>query len=569
MKLKLIFLTLLSAATMSAQKVILDENFDDWKVGVTMYSDPRGDQGITGIDITQVRMYNDDLYYYLYVDISTPINIQSGNSLALLIDIDDSINTGLSRSGLGVDLIYNFGNRRGIGYANNRAYTIFHSDIGLVTAPTVTSERFEICIARDVTFGSIPLRIGNQIKVLISDESALGDKAPNGTGGYAYSMITDNVFAPEAINLKKIKASDLRIVAYNVLRDNLFKPNTQASFNRIFNALKPDIIGFCEIYDQTSQQTADIINTYLPTSGSSKWYNSGVNPDIIVISKYPVINTARIDGNGAFLIDVDGKEIVFIVVHFPCCDNETARQAELDNLMAFVRNIRFGTSIFRTAQNTPIIIAGDTNLVGLSEQQNTLLNGDIKNNNTYGADFYPDWDDTPLEDVKPLTTRHPSTFTWYNPNGSYSAGRLDYITYTGSVIKVINNYSLFTPTLTNQELIDNGLEAEDVIIASDHLPIVADFEIAGSVSVKNLTDRNQLEVYYDGQSINVTLGNIMTDRPDSYELFDMNGRSIAHGKIDTATSEFKIKIDSILPQSLYIIKFNFGYAQKSFNFINY
>ncbi len=76
------------------------------------------------------------------------------------------------------------------------------------------------------------------------------------------------------------------------------------------------------------------------------------------------------------------------------------------------------------------------------------------------------------------------SFTWYDEDNSFSPGRLDYIIYSSSVLKNENSYVLFTPAIDADTLTKYNLELRDVVVASDHLPVVTDF------SLKNLTDVN-------------------------------------------------------------------------------
>ena len=142
--------------------------------------------------------------------------------------------------------------------------------------------------------------------------------------------------------------------------------------------------------------------------------------------------------------------------------------------MAFLRESKDGGE-FDIAENTPIVIVGDMNLVGLNQQVKTMLTGDIINEIEYGQDFSPDWDGTALEDVKPFNPGMPTTFTWYNENSSFGAGRLDYIVYSGSVLELGTNFSLHSKTLPQEFLDTTFLKRNDTYEASDHLPIVADF----------------------------------------------------------------------------------------------
>jgi hypothetical protein len=245
-------------------------------------------------------------------------------------------------------------------------------------------------------------------------------------------------------------------------------------------------------------------------------------------------------------------QMVFIVVHFPCCENDSDRQREVDNVMAFVRNIRFGISPFQVPQNTPIVICGDTNLVGFRAQQQTIITGNIQNNNVYGPDFDPDWDDTPLDDAKPIVTNLPSTFTWNNPNGSFSAGRLDYVFYSGSVIQLRNAYSLWTPSLTNDELNLFGLQSNDVEIASDHLPLICDFQVEG---VSNLAENgladSQVKFTQYGDELTVYFGQNDLDTK-TIILSDMTGRVVEQQVIHSSEQQKIMDIQNLAQHNIYI-----------------
>lgn len=163
------------------------------------------------------------------------------------------------------------------------------------------------------------------------------------------------------------------------------------------------------------------------------------------------------------------------MAHPPCCSSgDEGRQREINAMMAFVRKSKNGEA-FDIAANTPIMIMGDMNLVGLAQQQRTLITGDITNNTIHGPDFDPDWDGSAFEDAKPMNPELPTSFTWYSSGSSFSAGRLDYIVYSGSVLTLDNSYALFTPSLPADSLTQYGMDPNDATSASDHLPLVADF----------------------------------------------------------------------------------------------
>ncbi len=145
----------------------------------------------------------------------------------------------------------------------------------------------------------------------------------------------------------------------------------------------------------------------------------------------------------------------------------------MDLIMAFVRDVKSGEGAVRLNPGTPIALVGDANLVGHAQQRVTLLAGDIVNVDQFGPEFAPDWDDTPFTDLLPRHTHRPVTFTWYG--GDFSAGRLDYVVYSDAVLDVGNRFVLFTPEMPDTALARYGLEWDDTLVASDHLPVVVDF----------------------------------------------------------------------------------------------
>ena len=546
----------------SSQQIFLDEEFEDWKSGVTTFTDKKADGNSSGIDITDIRISNDETNLYMYLDIKKELNIQSSNSLTVYIDIDNKVTTGYLKNGIGADISYNFGDRKGIYYGSFNT-DLYHDDLGLVTLPTVTSNKFEMSILRKFTRGSTKVTMGNIIKVIFSDETFNGDFAPDTSGGIMYTFNESIMSDIKPFSFKKVKPEHLRVMCYNVLKDNLFEPATREAYSRIFKAINPDIIGLVEIYDNSSLVTANLIESFLPSVGTQKWYFDGVSPDVILVSRYPIINKRSSNGNGIFLVDLGSSKLVYIVAHLPCCDNETGRQDEVDNLMSFVRDIRYGISAFQVPQNTPVIIVGDMNLVGLRAQQQTLITGNIINNSVYGPDFFPDWDDSFLEDAKPATTNVPSTFTWNSPGGSYSAGRLDYVLYTGSVIYLKNSFSLWSPALTSSELSATGLQSGDMAIASDHLPVVCDFGLLPS-SISNNINIEDLEVQFYGDQVK-----IFNRNSGPIELIisitDIIGRVIIEQK--SSSLESFISLEQLDQRGIYILNIRNQTGFKSIKFV--
>lgn len=476
----LLFWVLFFQTQIIAQRIFLDESYQDWQSVAAKYTDAANDVSSSVIDLTDVRTSNDDKYLFIYLSTKKVINIQSNNALTLYVDMDNNANTGIKINGIGAEISYTFGDRSGRYYqSSGSSSTIWHDDIGLITVPTVTSDVFEIGLLRTI----FSKTMSSTIKILLVDDVAGGDIA----GPFTYNMANQSSEI-KPFTWSKTTQSDIRFVSYNVLRDNLFDSALQPSFKRIFKAINPDVIGLSEIYDFNGLQTKQVIESFLPSATGQQWYYAEASPDIRLVSRYPIKQSTQLDGNGVFLLDINGKKLLYILAHLPCCDNETGRQNEVDKIMSFIRDVKFGISSFDIPQGTPIIFSGDMNLVGLREQVATIIKGDIGNNATYGPDFKPDWDNSDFEDANVPTTGMPATITWYSNSSSYSAGKLDYFFYSGSAIKLRNNFALFSQTMKAQDLTSGGIFISDILTASDHTPIVADFTFDLSSETKELVE---------------------------------------------------------------------------------
>ncbi|MEZ4911014.1 MAG: hypothetical protein R2774_09135 [Saprospiraceae bacterium] len=478
MKITFWVITLVLCFFISGQsQIFIDENYSDWENNAASFSDVKGDGGNNGLDIEEVRISNDESRLFLYIKLNKEINLQSNQNLSVAIDFDNNINTGSIKNGVGAELTFNFGDRIGQLFLPNLSTFVYHNHLGLVSAPTVTSKIFEISINRKIIISNVTTGLQNNIKVAFYNDVSGGDKAPD-TGGFNYTL-NDNIFsAPNKYNFQKGDDDFLRVMSYNVLQDNIFiSENTQA-FKRIAHFIDPDIYGFCEIYDHKALDVVSILKSALPNV--TNWFTADVNPDIRVVSKYPITSYKAVDGNGLFVIKKENTSILFIMAHLPCCENDEDRQNEIDKLMSFIRDIRYGISSIQIPMNSPIIIAGDMNLVGYNSQLKSFITGDIDNNSLYGPDFKPDWDNTYFTDLQPFVIKKPFCFTWNNGFSSYPPGRLDFMFYSDSQLNAVNAFTFDSQSLTAQEQAEAGVQFDDCTTVSDHLPIISDFEITST-----------------------------------------------------------------------------------------
>jgi endonuclease/exonuclease/phosphatase family metal-dependent hydrolase len=532
----LILLTTLFLITgvqsLHGQNIIIDENYGDWEAISSFSAETSGDSDSGDADFLDFKIHSDSKFIYLYVEVDEEILIQQNQNITLLIDTDDNSQTGEVFEDIGYELMYNLGQRFGEVYLSGET-SINSYDIGLVTSPTVSSSRFELVINRDAEVDGTPLFPSDEISLLLRTSTSGGDLVPDAQSDKTYELRNDLYQTPE-YSIEKKSADEVRVMSYNVLRDNLFESSVVDNYRRIFQAVKPDIIGLEEVYDHSGSQAAELIGTFVQPEDSGQWYSGDVGNDNLLVSRYPVTDQTAISGNAAFLLDMGEREMLVLVAHPPCCGNDDGRQQEFDAMMAFVRDSQNGTGNgFELEENTPVVIVGDMNLVGLNRQVETLLTGDIANENNYGIDFNPDWDGTALEDSKPQNPELPTTFTWYSDGSSFSAGRLDYIVYSGSVLEKTNSFALHTLALPADTLQKYQLESDDTYRASDHLPIVADFNLKTPTSVEEQTGLipGQVELkqnYPNPFNPTTRISFYLSSKTHVVlEIFDLNGRKIS------------------------------------------
>ena len=476
-----------------SQNILIDGKFDDW-ADITPVEDA-ADSG-SNLDFQKVWVHSDEQFIYLSFEFRQEVQLQEGNNLAFYMDIDDNENSGSSSSfSRGADLIYNFGNKEGLLYVDGTILNINHADFGYVSAPTVSSRRFEIAFRRDHDFYNEVVFSAPKVNFFFRDQTIGGDRIPDVEN--TEHVLKNETPATIDYSFKKATGADIRVVSFNVQRDAIFEAGRSDAFKRMIQAMQPDIIAFQEIYDNTERDVRNLMQDIMPTAPTGEtWTISKVLPDIVMVSKFELKgrvtlqgSTSGSAGNGVFVYDLPefDTDLVFINCHLPCCQNNDTRQDEIDAIMGFVRDYKEGKTQFETKEDAPIIIVGDMNMVGFDEQLTTFLTGDIQDEGRFGNDFAPDWDGSDFEDALPYNTNYPTTFTWYNSNSSFNPGRLDLIFYSGSVLDLKNSFSLFTPTLEQDTLSAYGLISNDVLLASDHLPLVADFKINTLSSTENIS----------------------------------------------------------------------------------
>lgn len=491
-------------------QVVMDGFFEDWEGVSGAVSDPRNDDG-PGLDILAVVVSDDVDRIYFRVDLKEEINIQSDRNLTFYIDMDNDPQTGELLRGIGIDLIYEIGDRSSSVVTAGGTRSSSFDATGFVSLPTVSSRTFEVSFKKQVVGLPSAQRIGQSFSYFIADND--GDDVVPDSGFETYICSDGPVMVTEA-TLVRSTSTDLRIVSYNSLFDGLFEAPGAAQVD-IMVAIAPDIIAWQELYDATDSR---LMSTLEPVTDewSAVYVNTSTGVDVPIISRWPVRQAIAIDGNAAYVIDRGVDTLLVINTHFPCCDNDFERQQEVDKVMAFVRRAQAGETSLDLPEQVPLLIVGDMNLVGRARQYETLITGDIVSNTLFGDDVVPDYDGTSLADAVPKVLNTNLAYTWYNTNGSFGPGRLDFCLFTDSRLDLVN---AFVYQSTGQ------------VQPSDHLPVVADFR------VKSLVTPAQRHIMPEDWSIHPSLADeyvwITTEDRDQYgyTITDMLGQIFVQGQV--------------------------------------
>jgi endonuclease/exonuclease/phosphatase family metal-dependent hydrolase len=467
-----------------AARILVDGRFDDWQGVPVAHADPV--DADEGLDFGRLWIANDEHYLFLRLELGREIVIQDGNELVLYLDGDDDPGTGHRVHGLGAELEWHFGHRQGTLYAGPVILPVDHDQIGLISSPTYSAAEFEIVLDRNAwPRPEIPLFSGESCRVAFADDRPGHDVIPDAPGGVAHRF--DDAPLPEipAISLDKQDPRHVRVLSYN-LNDRLGDPARKAALRRIFGALRPDLILLQEVRSWTEAQAEDYVRGTLgaaPPFGE-RWHaaQSGTENNV-VLSPYPIAEVHPLGGSAAVVLSLDpaaDRKLLVVVLSAPCCAKDDERQLEIDSIMAFLRDAETPGGDVTVPPRTPIALIGDANLVGSARQLRTLLDGDVAHRDRYGQPFAPDWDGTSLTDLKPRHTHRLLTYTWQGPD--FSPGRLDVALLADSVLAAGNRFVLFTPDMPPDFLDRHGLERQDVLTASDHLPVVVDLVLPSEAS---------------------------------------------------------------------------------------
>ena len=471
----------------SQTTIKIDGFFDDWSTNINTYIDDSTDS--QGIDLLGFSVCNDNEYLYVKIRLADEIDLteQSFNPAEVMINIDADNNssTGYSTNNIGSEYGIDFFDRLIFDDTDpNMVDTLSLYDLGIIPLPTVTSDEFEIAINRSLFSDTIAISIREFIG---------NDLMPD--NGSVFTYIFDNCSSPTttASDFSKNDPKNLRLMTYNVLNNGLINNNRVDEHRRIFQSAGADIITLNECGNTSYNDVQSFLNTsniYYPYIYT---YPSSEN---ITVSKYPSVQSWQVaDKIDADLIDLPDSiysaDILIINGHLPWGANNQGRQENVDALIQFINDAKTVGGVIDLPINTPISFSGDMNLVGYSEQYNTIVNGTISDTATFGNGGFPDWDNTPLKDQVCYFNEKDIAYTWDGPGGagSYPPGRLDFVFFTNSVMSVDKSFTISTEHMSASLLAQNNLFWDDTKIASDHFPVIVDFALP-TINPTGIIDNN-------------------------------------------------------------------------------
>lgn len=321
-------------------------------------------------------------------------------------------------------------------------------------------------------------------------------------------IVAQPVLAQTGTFIDRQQSTDLRVVSYNVLWDTIFADVDSiqaAKFERVVQAIDADIWNLQEIGDpfcggcipKDADDVRDLLDTLAPLSSGS-WHVHQGN-DNVIASKYPLSMTATDTspsgdrGQAIALVDLPDADFdvdfYFMNNHYKCCGDEGGsedqqRQQQSDAIVNWLRDARTPGGFVDLPSGTPFAVLGDLNMVGGLQPLQTLLDGNIIDEFTYGTDSPPDWDGSNLTDVHPMhNATDPNFYTWRNDNSRFDPGILDFVIYSDSVVDVANNFVLNTVTMSAADRLATGLQEFDItadLVGEwyDHLPLIVDFRFS-------------------------------------------------------------------------------------------
>ncbi len=527
-------------------KLLIDGNVEDWQLETRKKSYTDTLRKDKGVNLKSLSVSYDQAFLYVKFSLDKKIALTGGNpnkaKIYLYLDADLSDQTGYQFKDLGAELGINFHQK--IVYWNPDDKTFNFNELGIRLMPTVTSKHFELAIPKILKSPK-----GDQIRIEDSVALKLREKVsektiPPGNKQFFYGFNKKPIPYPEPISPNHPDTPTFRVMTWNVLNNGLTDPKRDSYFVKVFKRLKPGIVTLNECWEIKPETASSFFNQNLSLPGKEKWVAVKKGQGNITVSRFPILKSWQLKDHfrlTATLHDLPQKvklpeKVLIINAHLSCCQKTKDRQQEVKAFQDFINEAQKSGGRLTLPPNTPIILAGDLNLVGKHKTLQMVKKGFTQKR------FKPDWDWTSLTSVKARHTHSRMTFTWENRQSEWPAGKLDYILYTDSRVSPVKSFTLNSETYPANIFFSN----EATVKASDHLPLVADF-----ISVP-LNSPSEKEVWINSV---INSDKIFLKSGSAFkhlQILNKNGKTVKNKFLIDPRNSCSIEIDNLKVGSYFL-----------------
>ncbi len=512
-----IALLFVSCATVDQRPgVVIDGSFDDWASTAPALNDATDDAPVGFVDFGSVKIRHDRDAVYFLVNVGRIVTAQRlPGTVSLLLDVDGDANTGTSEHGLdGVDIVLEFplpnermpgtpgaGIRlRALSNGGRTSEPLNAYSVGFLLAPVHAGNVFEARIDRRGAIGPTPpLFQGERFhgKFVAMD---LDNKHVDSTEVFSHALTRTTASRtptadPSIDPLRRITGTDFRILFWNVSRGAHIR--NPEPFARILGAVRPDIVVFDEVPPTTNaEEIARFLQEAFIMDSWNVSFGKGGNDQRTIIASQMPVETAEpfrsvpwadnavdvlvamspgpdaevkarewlgetVPTNGALVDTADGRLLV-AGFDFQCCGGYETIQDRRRILEAEAVN----GALRRTVASTKVdgvIAGGDLNLVGDPAVASIM-----------SSEAAPDGSDLQL--ARALQLDGLSDATWASPDEPFVPGRLDVVAYSKGSLAVKRAFVFDSSDINQRWQAYYGVRAGDNPDASDHFPIVVDFQ---------------------------------------------------------------------------------------------
>jgi endonuclease/exonuclease/phosphatase family metal-dependent hydrolase len=435
-------------------------------------------------------------------------------TLSILFDADDDPATGETFEGLhGVDLVVELSRRDRMdpsGYGSGMAVR----EIGptgtlgprenagrrdLVVAPTSSATRFEIRLGRAGSGRGGPADLSGpatRVGLLFMSQGEVVDRTEVAALRLPPLELEDPPLWSEPLD----RTGNVRVLVWNVSSER-FRDRPER-FARVMAAVDPDVLLLDEVYGAVTEAEVQAFLSRQELDAGAPWEfvlgTSGGRQKTVVASRigirpepalqqfpYPegeldalaerfpearrLFDLERERGLasvGAW-VPVAGRPVLFVPIDLQSAGYDGSFQDELRILQARTLRNSVARALEASDPSAGVVIGGDMNLVGSPTPLDSLVRG-----LDGGSDLIP-------VNAYRLTDR--SMATWRNDQQPFTPGRLDFVLVSGSTLSPTRAFAFDANELSDELRERLGIDPEDPISTSDHLPLVIDLSLRQEV----------------------------------------------------------------------------------------